>query len=30
LADFGSGNLLVVHIAQTPLAPGDAVAPNAP
>lgn len=31
LADFGSGgHLLVVHIAQTPLAPGDAVAPTAP
>lgn len=30
LADFGSGNLLVLHIAPTPLAPADAVAPTAP
>lgn len=26
MADFGSNNLLVVHISQTPLAPGDAAA----
>ena len=27
LADFGSGNLLVLRISPTPLAPEDAVAP---
>jgi hypothetical protein len=30
LADFGSGNQLVLHISSTPLAPGDAVAPTPP
>ena len=30
LADFGSGNRLVLHISSTPLAPGDAVAPTPP